>query len=310
MRYKSFLLLGILGLFAYSSTSYGALKKSNYRGSCLEKICEYGCVEDETSGEGHCCSKGAFGDSCDAETGGCACQSTLSCGSNKKCSCPSTTPIWDSTQKKCVECLKVTDCAGGLTCNPNKTCGCPKETPIWDNSQKKCVECLTNNECGTGLTCRGGACVSPSSNCLGPISACGKDALGFEYNGHTYCYNTHEEFVKRCREAVPHTTSCHNGRCFYASNSFNEDFKGNCHWGYFDFNDAQNWCKSKGGRTVTKSEMQALWDEFIKCDPSFGKHNESCYWTNTRACRTKDGGWNNARVDGYINAGGGFCQIK
>ena len=149
-----------------------------------------------------------------------------------------------------------------------------------------------------------------TTSCLGKTKICGSDALGFEYKGHTYCYNTHEEFVKRCREAIPHKTSCHNEHCFYAGNWHNEDFPGNCHWGYFDYNDAQNWCKSKGGHTITASEMQELWNEFMKCNPSFGKFDEACYWTDTTACRMKNGGWNNARADGYINAGGVFCQIK
>ncbi len=191
---------------------------------------------------------------------------------------------------------------------------CP-DCQKFDVDQGKCVPDMSMNNqllIDHCHMCKDGELISFDcpTGCLGKVERCGDDALGFGFKGRLYCYNTKEEFISRCREAVPGQSSCHNGRCFYAGNFYNEDYPGNCHWGYFDYYDAQKWCKAKGGTTISKDEMLELWSEFLKCSPSFGAHGESCYWTNTTTCFKSDGSFNNARTDGYFAAGGGFCKMN
>ncbi len=265
------------------------------------------CLEDAHCSLGKMCTETGLCEDCAVHS---FCGSCAEANSNKT--------YWDGKK-----------CAG---CTSQNTNSCSPEYPYCDVNEGSCIQCYANHGANEGAckdkqkplcdvnthTCHacpdatpfwnGQECVA-GEQCLGAVTECGTDALGFMYKGHLYCYNTHEEFVNRCREAVPHTTSCHNGQCFYASNSFNEDFPGNCHWGYFDIQDINNWCASKNGSRISQNEMIEIWDAFMACDPSFGKHNEACYWTNTNACRMKNGNWNNARPDGYINAGGGICKI-
>lgn len=66
------------------------------------------------------------------------------------------TPIWDSANKRCVQCLKDADCTSsdGIACDTNtNTCiGCT--TPlVWDASTRTCVECLKNQDCEANYTC-------------------------------------------------------------------------------------------------------------------------------------------------------------
>lgn len=102
--------------------------------------------------------------------------------------------------------------------------------------------------------------------------------MGIRIDGQLYCYNTESELWGRCREAVPGETACHPGEsCYYASNSFGEDFPGNCNWGYFSQNDANNFCKDLGGRLLNENEMNDIWPDFNTCNPPRGKYSESCY---------------------------------
>ncbi len=305
--------------YEFDSTKGGYKTPPEY--SCLEMFCEHDCVENTETGEGECCPAPVEGTSCVSDTKnekGCILSLKKTCPSNQYCnkntekcehvpSCPDCQDF-DRDLGKCVSVNGTFDACYNCV-NGEKQLKDPTKRFVYNDI---CVECLKDTDCYDNKICnlQSKTCLSESQKCLGKIERCGDDALGFMFEGQLYCYNTHEEFTRRCREAIPGRTSCSNNHgCFYASNYYNEDYSGNCHWGYFDYTDAQNWCKGKGGKTVSKAEMEKIWSEFKKCTPSFGKHNESCYWTNTTACKTRNGNYNNARPDGYINAGGGFCKM-
>ena len=115
MKKHLFLHLSFMGLMGLSTIAYGG-STPNYtkyvtgdgkipHGDCLEMMCQYGCVEDDTNGKyvGYCCpSLGAFGQSCSSNSVSLdiCCQLGLSCIGNK-CVCPSGTE-WNGT--KCVKC--------------------------------------------------------------------------------------------------------------------------------------------------------------------------------------------------------------
>ena len=290
--------------------------------SCLEMICEHDCVEND-DGQGECCPESVEGENCVKDTTddkNCVLKKKT-CASNQYC---------NKDSEKCELILTCPDCqkldVATSTCVPDTAMNnqqvqdvchmCQNGKVVLKDENKKivynnqCVECLADTDCSGNNICDLDNKIC-SQNCLGKTERCGNDALGFMFEGQLYCYNTHEEFVRRCREAIPGRTSCSNNHgCFYASNYYNEDYSGNCHWGYFDYTDAQNWCRQKGARTLSKTEIEKIWPEFLKCAPSFGKHNESCYWTNTTACKAKNGNCGNARPDGYINAGGALCKMN
>jgi len=141
--------------------------------------------------------------------------------------------------------------------------------------------------------------------------------MGVRIDGQLYCYNTESELSGRCREAVPKQTYCHPGEgCFYAGNYYGEDTPGNCNWGYFSQNDANNFCKDLGGQLLNKTEMNDVWSAFVACNPPMGKvkNQETCYWTSTKCdssfyrCRSNSG-MNCTRKDGYSHSGGALCKM-
>lgn len=145
-----------------------------------------------------------------------------------------------------------------------------------------------------------------------------EDAICERIKGKLYCWNTPKELYARCRTAIPDQTACHPGeKCYHATNTYGEDVPGNCHWGYFSWKDAQQWCLSKNGRLLSKNEIDLLWEDFKRFDPPWGQN--PCYWTSTSRgdgfywCKGRDkdgaghGGW--TRKDGYFAAGGSLCLI-
>lgn len=163
-RLSVYCLIGVLGI---STLAYAEWKRyiDEYmleqapRGDCLEMICQYGCVEND-EGEGHCCSEGTFGSLCDTEEGGCACQSGLSCKSDKKCGCP------EGFTRRCPKpegsvcfpsdwicsdgCYNNTDCLNDYYCSCSGTScpasggrcqPCPEGTHRSATSATECVAC-------------------------------------------------------------------------------------------------------------------------------------------------------------------------
>ena len=95
-----------------------------------------------------------------------------------KCNKKGSTPHYDNSSKKCVECLKNSDCGTGMICSDDGSCvmtqkpigkpvepphhtvtptpigkTCSPNVPIYDKNTKKCVQCLKNSDCDTGMTC-------------------------------------------------------------------------------------------------------------------------------------------------------------
>ena len=83
-----------------------------------------------------------------------------------KCNKKGSTPHYDYSSKKCVECLKNGDCGAGMICSDDGSCvmtqktignpvepNCPPNVQIYDKNTNKCVQCLKNSDCDTGMTC-------------------------------------------------------------------------------------------------------------------------------------------------------------
>lgn len=176
------------GLLLSSSMVYAGWVAHNYdaengiytsipTSSCLEMICETGCVEDASNGEAHCCPEGT---------------STINTGNelttHPLCKCPEN-QSWDTTTNACkmleicpVGTTQYTNYLGEKSCcnetthtlseiagTQNKSC-CPNETPYWDG--EKCVECLTDENCGNKTcssdktcVCRGGQQYTDETEC-------------------------------------------------------------------------------------------------------------------------------------------------
>ncbi len=146
--------------------------------SCLEMICDYGCVENTETGEGKCCPEPVESEDCvsDVYEDACLKEKRKTCSFGQYCN--STTkkcqeiPTCNSCQKfdantgrfvladttktvvcseqccqdtqrclnnqKCVECVSDRDCTDGFVCNTQNTCSCPAGLE-WSESDKSCV---------------------------------------------------------------------------------------------------------------------------------------------------------------------------
>ena len=132
----------LFSLLLSSSLVYAGwtTKGTDYKGDCLEMICEHGCVED-SEGEGNCCPNGtAFTNTGDSHP------------TYTPCKCPEN-QSWDTTLSQCVECLTDANCDEGVSCNILTKVCCPAETPKWDSVQQKCVECLSDYGSGEQNAC-------------------------------------------------------------------------------------------------------------------------------------------------------------
>ncbi len=130
-------------------STYTSVPKS----SCLEKLCERGCVEDASTGDAHCCPSGTN----TTYLGGVHPQYPL-------CNCPKD-QAWNDALSRCVECLSDYGSADQNACTPEKpicdmtdnTCkGCAELEPLkpyWDENTKMCVQCLDNYGSDEGLGC-------------------------------------------------------------------------------------------------------------------------------------------------------------
>ena len=79
---SSISLIGLSSIAYASWTKYGPTYTPGGpipKSDCLEMMCQYGCVEDDDSGTGYCCSAGQLGDKC---WGGQCCQEGLVCSSD------------------------------------------------------------------------------------------------------------------------------------------------------------------------------------------------------------------------------------
>jgi Cys-rich repeat protein len=103
------------------------------------------------------------------------------CGSDADCATLSNTPICDTTQDLCVQCVANTDCAQGYVCDQteqmcvqstptpcssNSQCTSVPGMPYCDTAAGTCVQCLTgsSSECQRGLVCENDICVSSAKD--------------------------------------------------------------------------------------------------------------------------------------------------
>ena len=167
-----FSLLLLSSSLAYSGwTRYDKGSTGNIpKGSCLEMICEYGCVENNETLEGKCCSKPVEGENCVSDTTdeyGCKLKKKI-CGTNQYCNktnqicqtIPSCTPCqkFDTEKGQCITDTSKNNQAVG-------TCGkCNNGAIITDTTKvTNCKTCNTTN--GTLTNKANGTAVDACRKC-------------------------------------------------------------------------------------------------------------------------------------------------
>jgi hypothetical protein len=183
MKHLSLLsVLLISSSIVYADWTYYPPDIKTPKASCLEMICEYGCVENNKTGEGRCCPEPVEGENCvsDIYENSCLKEKRKTCSLGQYCN-PTTKkcqdiPACNSCQKfdantgqfmfadttktivcgeqccqdtqrclnnqKCVECVSDRDCTDGFVCNAQNVCSCPKGLE-WSESDKSCIAKVT-----------------------------------------------------------------------------------------------------------------------------------------------------------------------
>ncbi len=183
---RLFLFLSFSGLVGISAVSYGwtyYAKNSRQipRASCLEMMCQYGCVEDD-KGAGYCCGAGQVGDKC---YGSFCCQNGLICsgktgtsvctGCSKNSDCPDLHTF--CSNGRCVPCnqegtgLRLSADAEHCSCPTGytKRCGTTSTSvSCLDGGRWTCVRgCFDHTDCQTDYycSCNGNSCPAAGGQC-------------------------------------------------------------------------------------------------------------------------------------------------
>ncbi len=140
-----------------------------------------------------------------------------SCGGDGSCidssDCSGSTPVCDTSDNKCVECLSNSDCATGV-CHPilkecvecvnNADCGGGQ---VCNTSNNTCVECLANSDCSDGV------CDTSSNVCVECVvgSDCddGNECTDDQCNNNTCSYTNNTRSCFRGGDSF----KCQEGRC-------------------------------------------------------------------------------------------------